>query len=209
MEEKEYLTVQEFAERAGCTKQRVYQLLNKSLKPFTVVENGRKYVLSDGIEEVLKAREAQGFSSKLPTVEQELSKGLMQDETLKLELDELKARLEQAVADLAAKDEQIKDAEIKAAAADAERKRADAAEQNVKVRDEQLIAQQKTIESLTNALASAQEAQTRLTEALAAEQALHAGTIQKQLTMQDEKPKGFLGRLFGKKKKENNDGISD
>ncbi len=207
MEEKEYLTVQEFAERAGCTKQRVYQLLNKSLKPFTMVENGRKYVLSDGIEEVLKAREAQGFSSKLPTVEQELSKGLMQDETLKSELDELKARLEQAVADLAAKDEQIKDAEIKAAAADAERKRADAAEQNVKVRDEQLIAQQKTIESLTNALASAQEAQTRLTEALAAEQALHAGTIQKQLTMQDEKPTGFWKRLFGKKKKINEDDI--
>ena len=59
------------------------------------------------------------------------------------------------------------------------------------------------IDSLTNALASAQEAQTRLTESLAAEQALHAGTIQKQLTMQDEKPKGFFGRLFGKKKKEN------
>lgn len=74
---------------------------------------------------------------------------------------------------------------------------------------QQIESQQKTIDSLTNALASAQEAQTRLTESLAAEQALHAGTIQKQLTMQDEKPVGFWGRLFGKKKKENNDGISD
>ena len=66
---------------------------------------------------------------------------------------------------------------------------------------QQIESQQKTIDSLTNALASAQEAQTRLTESLAAEQALHAGTIQKQLTMQDEKPVGFWGRLFGKKKK--------
>lgn len=61
--------------------------------------------------------------------------------------------------------------------------------------------------SLTNALASAQEAQTRLTESLAAAQALHAGTIQKQLAVQGEKPKGFFGWLFGKKKKENDDEI--
>lgn len=70
-------------------------------------------------------------------------------------------------------------------------------------KDKQLEALNQQLAALTNALASAQEAQTRLTESLAAEQALHAGTIQKQLTMQDEKPKGFFGRLFGKKKKEN------
>lgn len=74
---------------------------------------------------------------------------------------------------------------------------------------QQIESQQKTIDSLTNALASAQEAQTRLTESLAAAQALHAGTIQKQLTMQEEKPKGFFSRLFGRKKKENDDEISD
>lgn len=75
-------------------------------------------------------------------------------------------------------------------------------------KDKQLEALNQQLAALTNALASAQEAQTRLTESLAAEQALHAGTIQKQLTMQDEKPKGLFGWLFGKKKKENNDEIS-
>lgn len=70
-------------------------------------------------------------------------------------------------------------------------------------KDKQLEALNQQLAALTNALASAQEAQTRLTESLAAEQALHAGTIQKQLTMKDEKPVGFFGRLFGKKKKEN------
>ena len=72
------------------------------------------------------------------------------------------------------------------------------------VKDEQIKSLTDQATMLTNALASAQEAQTRLTESLAAEQALHAGTIQNQLTMQtqaDEKPHGFFGRLFGKKKK--------
>ena len=69
-------------------------------------------------------------------------------------------------------------------------------------KDKQLEALNQQLVTLTNALASAQEAQTRLTESLAAEQALHAGTIQKQLTMKDEKSGGFFGRLFGRKKKE-------
>lgn len=74
-------------------------------------------------------------------------------------------------------------------------------------KDKQLEALNQQLATLTNALASAQEAQTRLTESLAAAQALHAGTIQKQLTMQDEKPVGFFGKLFRKKKKENGDEI--
>lgn len=79
-------------------------------------------------------------------------------------------------------------------------------------KDRQLAAKDDQIKSLTdqamaltNALASAQEAQTRLTESLAAEQALHAGTIRKQLTMQpqnDEKPRGLFSKLFGRKKKD-------
>lgn len=71
-------------------------------------------------------------------------------------------------------------------------------------KDKQLEALNQQLATLTNALASAQEAQTRLTESLAAEQALHAGTIQnqKQLTIQNKKPVGFWGRMFRKKKKE-------
>ena len=68
--------------------------------------------------------------------------------------------------------------------------------------NQQLTAKDEQLAALTSAIAAAQEAQTRLTESLAAEQALHAGTIQKQLTMKDEKSGGFFGRLFGRKKKE-------
>lgn len=93
---------------------------------------------------------------------------------------------------------------------------------------QQIELQQKTIESLTGQLSTKdgqiemlnqqltamtatvtamQQTQQDLTTALAAAQALHAGTIQKQLTMQDEKPVGFFGRLFRKKKKENDDEV--
>ena len=98
----EKLTVQEFAQRAGCTKQRVYQLLNNRLQPFTITENGRKYILSSGIDEVLKARESQGFNKGLPTLEQELNKGLqtIETEALQQQIDSLTAELAAAREDL-------------------------------------------------------------------------------------------------------------
>ena len=59
----EKLTIAEFATRAGISKQRVYQLLNKTLKDYLVIENGRKYIDSTGIEEVEEARKKQGFTN--------------------------------------------------------------------------------------------------------------------------------------------------
>ena len=73
---------------------------------------------------------------------------------------------------------------------------------------QQIEAQQKTIDSLTAALENTTAALTAAQTSIAAEQALHAGTIQKQLTMQDEKPKGLFGLLRRKKKKDNTEDIS-
>ena len=71
----------------------------------------------------------------------------------------------------------------------------------------QLTVKDKQIDELTAMLKASQEQQEALTSALTAAQMLHAGTMQKQLTMKDEKPVGFFGRLFRKKKKENDDEI--
>lgn len=67
-ENSEKLTISEFAVRAGCSPQRVSQLLRKSLKQFQVIENGRKYILSDGLQVVLDAREKQGYRKNYETV---------------------------------------------------------------------------------------------------------------------------------------------
>lgn len=84
----EKLTIAEFATRAGISKQRVYQLLNKTLKDYLVIENGRKYIDSTGIEEVEEARKKQGFTKGLTEFEQDLNKALQTIETLEIDLAE-------------------------------------------------------------------------------------------------------------------------
>lgn len=44
MIEKEYFTIAEFAAAVGTSKQAIYQRLNKSLKEFVKVEQGKKYI---------------------------------------------------------------------------------------------------------------------------------------------------------------------
>ena len=50
MENNEYLTVKEFADRAGISVQAVYQRLNKDLKPFLKHFQGKKNLNSKGLE---------------------------------------------------------------------------------------------------------------------------------------------------------------
>ena len=111
-------------------------------------------------------------------------------------------------------------AAVATAERDAERRRADAAE----LRERE---QAQTVTDLTAALRTAQQQAADLTAALTAAQALHAGTIQERLAMQDGEPiaaaapapdqsdtknaepvpddqpgqkrRGFLARLFGRR----------
>lgn len=48
--EHEYLSVRQFAKRAGVTTQRIYQLMNKSLKIYCKTENGKKYTSAEGLK---------------------------------------------------------------------------------------------------------------------------------------------------------------
>ena len=48
--EQEYLSVRQFAKRAGVTTQRIYQMMNKSLKSYCKVEDGKKYISADGLK---------------------------------------------------------------------------------------------------------------------------------------------------------------
>lgn len=182
---EQYLTVKQFAEQAGVSTQRIYQLLTKSLQPFCKIENGNKYLSveglkvfnKEGLQEVTNELQSdlQGLAKDLPSGLQEVAKG--ENELLKETIEALK--------------------------------------QQLTVKDEQLAAKDKQLGDLTAALLSAQEQHKALTDALTAAQALHAGTIQERLTMaQDqteeenediaeeaEKTKsGFWKRLFGKNK---------
>ena len=152
-ENGEKLTIAEFASRAGCTPQRVSQLLRKSLKEFQIVENGRKYILSDGLKVVLDAREKQGYRKGNETVSETVSNAFETVSSSK-KIAELTAELEKVkqlnfdqtitIDRLTGECEQMREitaqAREKAAAADEARKRADAAEHQCAVKDEQIAA---------------------------------------------------------------------
>ena len=50
MEQKEFLTIKEFAEVAGVSSQSVYKRLNSTLKPYLGIKNGKKYLNIKALE---------------------------------------------------------------------------------------------------------------------------------------------------------------
>ena len=173
--------------------------------------------------------ETQVDSSKFQVLEHELEETKIelnaansQISAQNIEIDRLNKELESALndlkrtsADLESAQEQRQKAEIRAAAAEAtaaaECKRADAAEQQCKVKDEQAAHSAQTVIALTTALQTAQQQAENLTKALDNSQALQAGQI--RLAMQDgeqdlpvdqqqKKKRGLFGGLFHKGNKD-------
>lgn len=72
-QEEEYISIAEFAERAGCSKQAVYQRLNKSLKNYVKVEKGKKCINIKALEDLYSKEVEQVFQGKSQGVEQGLN----------------------------------------------------------------------------------------------------------------------------------------
>ena len=174
---EQYLTVKQFADQAGVSTQRIYQLLTKSLQPFCKCDGGIKYLSVEGLRLFNK--------ENLQEIANEKTSDLQGVANFENEL------LKETIAAL---------------------------KQQLTVKDEQLSTRDKQITDLTAALVSAQEQHKALTDALAAAQALHAGTIQERLTVAEQpnadevtvpvdaepqepvqKKRGFFARIFGKK----------
>ncbi len=197
--DEQYLSVKQFASEAGCTTQRVYQLLQKRLHPYLMVQNGMKYIHKDGLQVVMQARLAQGFEKVLQGSEHSTEPS---EPSPELEL--LKETVVTLSEQLDAKDKQIESL------------------------TNALSFSQQIQQQLSAALDAAQANNTRLAESLNTAQALHAGTLQtiavkgadsKQnapqedmsnyipptsenaTTDQSEPRQGLLSKIFGKKKK--------
>lgn len=158
MEEKRLLTVKEFAEAAGITTQRVYQLLAKDLQSYCKVIGNTKYINISALERFTTKPICKDLQEDLPSDLQALTKALQdQIDTLQKHNDLLTQQLE--------------------------------------VKDKQINTLTESLQATTAALTSAQ--------------ALHAGTIQGQLTMQSERSddvpqaeetkRGILKRIFKRK----------
>ena len=90
-----YITVSEFATKAGISKQRVYQLLNKSLKEFVQEVDGKKVIDIKGLE---LFENNENHSRLEQAFEQDLNKTL---------IDTLNTTIELLNKQLAEKDKQI------------------------------------------------------------------------------------------------------
>ena len=93
VESVEYITVAEFAEKAGVSKQAVYQRLNKKLKPYVKMVDGAKMLNTKALEEVYGQSVEQGVEQELEQENQENSKETQ--ENSKENQDIIKALLEQ------------------------------------------------------------------------------------------------------------------
>ena len=188
VEGQQYLTVKQFAERAGVSTQRIYQLLTKSLQEFCKIENGTKYISVAGLS-VFSKPALQPLAKDLPSDLQGLAKDLPSDlqekDTLETEL--LKETIEALRQQLTVKDGQLAAMDAQLSVKDEQLATKDV---QLSVKDEQLAAKDKQLADLTAALVSAQEQHKALTDALTAAQALHAGTLQERLVDQSGSSEG-------------------
>lgn len=160
MNEENFLTVKQFAERAGISTQRVYQLLAKDLQSYCKVIGNTKYINISALERFTTKPICKDLQEDLPSDLQALTKALQdQIDTLQKHNDLLTQQLE--------------------------------------VKDKQINTLTESLQATTAALTSAQ--------------ALHAGTIQGQLTMQSERSESiqepakeekpsFFKRIFNRKR---------
>ena len=94
MDQKEYLTIKEFADIAGVSKQAVYQRLTGALKPYVSVKDGVKYLNIRALE-LYKGDDA---VKKLKKNNQEESNSVQVDsmvELLKRELDQKNKQIDE------------------------------------------------------------------------------------------------------------------
>ena len=146
----QYLTVQEFAQRAGVTVQAVYQRLEKDLKSYLKAEKGRKYIHSDALQYMKHSSDIKADSSQI----KEDSRNIQEDSS------QIKGNSSDIKADSSTQESGIDLQSV------------------IDTLREQLAVKDKQISDLAAALQTAQTMNESLTTALTAAQALHAGTLQ-------------------------------
>ena len=105
MEDKQLLSVSEFAEVVGTSKQAVYKRLNNSLKPFVVVVEGKKYIDRAVLTEEQKQKVEQPFNPKVEQVEQPFNPNFQP--ILEKQIEEKDKQIERLFQQIEEKDKQI------------------------------------------------------------------------------------------------------
>lgn len=186
MDEQKYLTVKQFAEQAGVSTQRIYQLLTKSLQEFCKVENGTKYISVEGLR-VFDKEPMQEVAKDLQSSLQDIASP--ETELLRETIETLRQQLTVKDEQLAAKDKQIGD--LTSALVSAQ-------EQHKALTDALTAAQALhagTIQERLTAQADSSEGQPEVMTAETVSEFDEKEPVQE--TQQERR--GFFARIFGKK----------
>lgn len=106
MDQKEYLSIKEFAEAAGVSKQAVYQRLTGTLKPYVSIKDGVKYLNiralelyngDDAVKKLKKNNQEESNSVQVDSIVELLKRELDQKNK---QIDELHKLLEQSQVNL-------------------------------------------------------------------------------------------------------------
>ena len=224
--EQEYLSVRQFAKKAGVTTQRIYQMMNKSLKSYCKVEDGKKYISAVGLKIFERAEmeknSLQEVASNLPRP----NFRSCNSENTAYNADFPKENNENAEENLQGLAKDLPRPNFRSCnpLKDNLQEKSNSNEQITKetihvlqeqlaIKDKQIDEKDKQIAELTAMLKNSQEQQAALVQALTAAQALAAAdkhqlllqagqtteqTVSDHIQTSENTKKGFFQRLFGK-----------
>lgn len=191
MNETQLLSIQDFAESAGISRQAVYQQLDTRMKPYIQLVKGKKMIQAQALLDLYSTSDVNSVNENVNQVCQPMSsKTSMSSKYVK----DIRAASEELLRE--------KDAEIAALGEQLQylREQISTKDAQIAVKDEQLASKDKQIEQLTSAISAAQETQKALAVAMQAAEALHAGTMQQQRLPETEQPEklSLWKRIFRK-----------
>lgn len=105
MENQHLLTISQYAEIVGTSKQAVYKRLNNSLKKFLIVVDGKKYIDRAVLTEEQKQKVEQPFNPKVEQIEQPFNPNFQP--LLEKQIEEKDRQIERLFQQIEEKDKQI------------------------------------------------------------------------------------------------------
>lgn len=107
-QDQEYISIAEFAERAGVSKQAVYQRLNKSLKAYVKVIDGKKSINIRALEDLYGKDDCSSVEQDIQGEFKGVEQGIDQEKEVQL----INKLIDTLQDELKSKDEQIREKDL-------------------------------------------------------------------------------------------------
>ena len=208
------MTIRQLANELGVSKTTINKIISGLGVQHTIQKVGNKYLLSETQILQIKMQLAQNEKSKIENLKSQTDDQKSKNENLKSQTDDQKSKnenLKSQTDDQKSKTENLKSQTDNQNLILILEKQLSLLNEQLAIKDEQIMDYREQIKFYQEQILMLTQSLHDATTALTAAQALHAGTIQKQLTehsLMDQssgepevhkQKQGFLSRLFGRK----------